>query len=132
MTSETLTLKVVTPSGLALEERVDEVVIKGDLGEFGVLAGHMQMVSGVVAGIIRYTGSEGEKNFIIHSGIAQVRDDIVTVLTEVLEKPDEVDVAASAKEAQELEHKLESGALSEDERERLSKHLLLARARAGI
>lgn len=132
MASETLTLKVVTPSGLALEERVDEVVLKGETGEFGVLAGHVPLVSAIVAGRIRYAGPEGRKTFIVHSGVAEVRDDTVTVLTEVVENPEEVDVSASAREAEELEHKLEGGGFTKEERKRLSRRLLLARARAGI
>ncbi len=132
MASETLTLKVITPSGLALEERVDDVVIKGDLGEFGVLPGHVSMISGVVAGRIRFTNSGGVKTFIVHSGMAEVRDDTVTVLTELLESPDDVDVSAASKEAEELNHRLESGGLSEEDRKLLSRRLLLARARAGI
>jgi len=130
--SETLTLKVITPSGLAVDEQVEEVVLKGDLGEFGVLAGHVPLISGIVAGKIRYANSGGEKTFIVHSGIAEVGNDSVTVLTEVVENPEDVDVAGSLKEAKELEHKLEGGGLAREERRRLSKRLLLVRARAGI
>ncbi len=132
MSTETLTLKVITPLGLALEERVENVVLKGDLGEFGVLAGHVSMVSTVIAGRIRYENSEGEKTFIVHGGIAEVRDDTVTVLTRALESPDEIDVKESSKEAEELQHRIESGVLTHEERDRLSERLQIARARAGI
>ncbi len=92
MASETLTLKVITPSGLALEEVVESVVLKGDLGEFGILAGHVPMVSTLIEGEIRYVNSEGEKTFLSGGGIAEVGgDDTVTVLTQLPEKTDPAD-----------------------------------------
>ncbi|MCY3973149.1 MAG: F0F1 ATP synthase subunit epsilon [Candidatus Dadabacteria bacterium] len=87
MSGQTLTLRVITPSGLALEERVSTVVLKGDLGEFGILAGHVPMVSTIVEGEMRYEGSGGSGSFIARGGITEVRDDTVTVLTKAVESP---------------------------------------------
>ena len=88
MSERLITLKVITPAGLALEERVSTVVLKGDLGEFGVLAGHVAMVSTVAEGEMRYEGPGGEGSFIARGGMAEVRDDTVTVLTKAPEAPD--------------------------------------------
>ena len=130
--AQTVTLKVITPDGLVLEEQAESVVLKGDLGEFGVLAGHVAMVSNIAPGRIRYVNAQGEKTLIAHGGISEVRDDTVTVLTEILESLDEVDVAESLKDAEEIENRLESGFLSEEEHERLYTRLRIVRARAGI
>ena len=88
MSEQTFTLKVVTPSGIALEERVSTVVLRGDLGEFGILAGHVRMVSTVAEGEMRYEGPGGKGSFTACGGIAEIRDDTVTVLTKSPENPD--------------------------------------------
>ncbi|WP_462137892.1 ATP synthase F1 subunit epsilon [Candidatus Mycalebacterium sp.] len=131
--AQNLTLKIITPAGLALEAPVETVVLKGDLGEFGVLAGHVAMVSNIVSGRIRYVDVQGgEKTLIAHGGISEVRDDTVTVLTQTLESPDEIDVAEAVRESEEIESRLESGFLGEEEHERLSDRLQIVRARAGM
>ncbi len=130
--AQNLTLKVITPAGLALEAPVETVVLKGDLGEFGVLAGHVAMVSNIVSGRIRYVDEQGEKTLIAHGGISEVRDNTVTILTQTLENPDEIDVAEAIKEFEEIESRLESGFLGEEEQERLSDRLQIVRARAGM
>ena len=96
MASEKITLKVITPSGPALEESVESVVLKGDLGEFGVLPGHVPMVSTLIAGEIRYVSSGGEKTLMVYGGVTEVADDTVTVLTAVPESPDEIYAAAKS------------------------------------
>ncbi len=126
-------MKVITPAGLALEEQVETVVLKGEMGEFGVLAGHVPMVSTLVAGTMRYESAKGEeKTFIIHRGVSEVREDTVTVLTKALESPGDMSVSEAAKEAEEIEQSLEDGSLSDEEHKRLSGRLMLVRARAGM
>lgn len=88
MSEQTLTLRVITPSGLEFEEWVSSVVLRGGLGEFGILAGHVSLVSTVVEGEMRYEGGPGGGgSFTAGGGIAEVRDDTVTVLTKSLKKP---------------------------------------------
>lgn len=98
MSEQTLTLRIVTPSGLAFEEQVSSVVLRGDLGEFGILAGHVSMVSTIVEGEMRYEGGPGGGgSFIARGGISEVKNDTVTVLTKALESPDGSDTGETTK-----------------------------------
>ena len=75
-------LQVITPMKLVVDERVDEVVAPGVVGEFGVLPGHVPFITVLAEGELRYKKGSHEKKLIVEGGIAEVRDDKVTVLTD--------------------------------------------------
>ncbi len=77
-----LHLQVITPVNLVIDERVDEVVAPGEVGEFGVLPGHVPFITLLAEGELRYKKGSLEKKMIVEGGIADVRDDRVTVLTD--------------------------------------------------
>lgn len=75
-------LQVITPIKLVVDERVDEVVAPGEVGEFGVLPGHVPFITILTEGELIYKKGSHEKKIIVEGGIAEVRDDMVTVLTD--------------------------------------------------
>ncbi|MFI5323137.1 MAG: ATP synthase F1 subunit epsilon [Thermodesulfobacteriota bacterium] len=75
-------LQVITPIKLVVDERVDEVVAPGEVGEFGVLPGHVPFITILTEGELKYKKGSHEKKIIVEGGIAEVRDDMVTVLTD--------------------------------------------------
>ena len=75
-------LQVITPSRLIVDDTVDEVVAPGEVGEFGVLPGHVPLISTLATGELRYKKGSVEKKLTVEGGLAEVRDDKVTVLTD--------------------------------------------------
>lgn len=67
-----LSLHVVTPEGKTLTEEVDEVSLPGLLGEFGVLPGHVPMLSAVRAGTVRYRKGQDRGVLAVGPGFAEV------------------------------------------------------------
>ena len=67
-----LALHVVTPEGKTLAEEVDEVSLPGLLGEFGVLPGHVPMLSAVKAGVLRYRKGPERGVMAVGPGFAEV------------------------------------------------------------
>ena len=67
-----LALHVVTPEGKTLAEEVDEVSLPGLLGEFGVLLGHVPMLSAVKAGVLRYRKGQERGVMAVGPGFAEV------------------------------------------------------------
>lgn len=67
-----LALHVVTPEGKTLAEEVDEVQLPGLLGEFGVLPGHVPMLSAVKAGVLRYRKGQERGVMAVGPGFAEV------------------------------------------------------------
>ena len=43
--ADTIKLQVITPTKLVVDEEVEEVVAPGELGEFGVLVGHIPLIT---------------------------------------------------------------------------------------
>jgi F-type H+-transporting ATPase subunit epsilon len=74
-------------------EKVDELEIPGAEGYFGVLPGHTPLLAMLKVGELWYRKG-GEKFYLsIAFGFAEVLPDRVTILAEVAERPDEIDVA---------------------------------------
>jgi F-type H+-transporting ATPase subunit epsilon len=88
-----LTLEVVTPEGLLLREEVDEVIAPGDRGYFGVLPGHTPMLSMLGAGEITYRVGPDKRRLTCFWGFCEVLPDRVSVLAEVGERAEDIDLA---------------------------------------
>lgn len=90
--AEKITLRLVTPSRLLLDEEVDEVTAPGSLGEFGVLPLHISFLSLLEAGEMSYKQGGERRHLAVSGGYAEVLDDVVTVLANAAEFSDEIDV----------------------------------------
>ena len=76
-----LRVSVVTPEKATLDTTADFVVLPLYDGEIGVQRGHSPFVGVLKPGEFRYTAAGVTHRYQIASGFAQVRDDVVTVLT---------------------------------------------------
>jgi F-type H+-transporting ATPase subunit epsilon len=88
-----LTLEVVTPAGLLLKEQVAEVVAPGADGYFGVLPGHTPFLGTLGAGEISYRRAETWHRLTCFWGFCEVLPDRVSILAEVGERAEDIDVA---------------------------------------
>lgn len=130
--ADKLDLKVITPSRVVVSEEVDEVVAPGELGEFGVLPGHVPFITLLMPGELKYKKGGTERNFIIWGGVSEVRDDKVTVLTDNVEDPRFVDSESAKREADEILEELKNFAGKSKELKELNMRLRLAQLKAGI
>ncbi len=131
--AEKLRLKIITPQRLVYDGEVEELVAPGELGEFGILPGHVPFLSVLFPGRLKFVNGDKEDVFIIHGGLADVKDNTVSILTDCSEKPKDVDVLAAEKDAEILQRQLDENSLDGDllQRTELDKKLRIARARAG-
>lgn len=89
---EALRLEIVTPDKVVLEANVDYVGAPGVDGEFGVLPGHIPLLSALSIGELYYRqGSETHWVFVA-GGFAEVADNKVSILAEAAELSSDVDV----------------------------------------
>ncbi len=106
-----LTLHVVTPTGQALEQEVDEVTLPGLLGEFGVLPGHVPLLAATKAGVLRYRAGGERGRLAIGPGFAQVDGKgAVVALVQKAVAADKVDREAAEKLLQDAEARLQKEA----------------------
>jgi F-type H+-transporting ATPase subunit epsilon len=117
-----LTLEVVTPDRALVTEQVDEVELPGAEGYFGVLPGHAPLLASLQVGELWYRF--GQEKFYLHVafGFVEVLPDRVTVLAQIAERAQDIDVAraeAAKKRAEEAVSKGSPHASMDFERARI-------------
>jgi F-type H+-transporting ATPase subunit epsilon len=88
-----LTLEIVTPDRALVNEQVDEVQLPGSEGYFGVLPGHTPLLAALQVGELWYRVGQEKHYLAIAFGFVEVLPDRVTVLAQIAEKSQEIDVA---------------------------------------
>ena len=83
--ADKITLRVVTPTQLLLEEEVDEVTAPGVLGQFGVLPNHITFLSLLEPGELSYKQGATRRYLAIGGGYAEVLDNVMTILAPTAE-----------------------------------------------
>ncbi|QOQ98661.1 ATP synthase F1 subunit epsilon [Helicobacter winghamensis] len=80
---ETLKLDIVTPEGKIFSNSVKSVTLPGSEGEFGVLPGHVGIVTTLRPGVIEVEKVDGKKEIVaINWGHVKVDETSVDVLAE--------------------------------------------------
>jgi F-type H+-transporting ATPase subunit epsilon len=98
--ADALTLRVITPERVALDQSVSSVRIPGVDGSIGILPRHAPMVAALDAGVMRYRTGGREETMFVSGGFAEVRDNTVRVISPAGELPTDIDEArARAAEA---------------------------------
>jgi F-type H+-transporting ATPase subunit epsilon len=72
---------VVTPEKTVLDQRAEFIAIPLYDGELGVLPGRAPLVGRLGFGELRARSGDKQRHLFIDGGFAQVRDDVVTILT---------------------------------------------------
>jgi F-type H+-transporting ATPase subunit epsilon len=113
-----LTLEIVTPERSLVNEQVDEVQLPGSEGYFGVLPGHTPLLSMLQVGELWYrVGSE--KHFLsIAFGFVEVLPERVTVLAQLAERPQDIDVNRADAAKKRAEERIARGPQSDVDFER--------------
>ncbi len=104
-----LTLRVITPEQIALDEVVDSVVFPAADGLTGVLPRHAPLVAALDSGDLKYTQDGREEHFFVSGGFAEVRDDTLRVITEASERVSEIDVTRAEQAAERARERLREG-----------------------
>ena len=118
-------LEVVTPENIVVSEEAQIVASPGSLGEFGVLSGHTPFLTTLKTGIIRYTDTSGNEQYVfVSGGFAEALPDKVTVLAESAEKRSDIDLERAKAALERAEKRLAE--------ERSREDIDFARARASL
>ncbi len=119
-----LHLQIVSADRSLVNEQVDEIEIPGAEGYFGVLPGHTPLLALLGAGELWYRrgpGDTGMHYLAIAFGFAEVQPDAVTILAQIAEKADDIDVARALAAKKRAEERLATPAMEMDfERARIA------------
>ena len=126
--SNKIHVEVVTPERRVLAQDVDEVILPGAQGSFGVLPGHTPMLAALGPGVAIIREGSRKDVLVISGGFAEVGPDQVTVLAETCERPAEIDRDRARRKVDELRGRL-GESLSPEDAESLRRRLLKQQAR---
>lgn len=90
-----LELVVVTPEGEALSGEVEQVVLPGEAGDFGVLESHERFLTPLQLGPMQIIRSDGSEWAAITGGFAEVDGSRVVVLVDSCAVASEIDHAST-------------------------------------
>lgn len=89
---KTFGLRVVTPERVFFDEPVEMVEFNTIEGEVGIYADHIPMTMIVAPGILTISQPERIRNAALHAGFVEILKDQVTILAEIVEWPEEIDL----------------------------------------
>ena len=102
-------LTIVTPQRKIVDRSVEEVILPGSEGFFGVLPGHAPLLSALKVGEITYReGNEGG-HVAVAWGFVEVLPDKVSVLADVAERAEDIDVERAKRAKERAEQRLREG-----------------------
>jgi len=128
--AQSFDLLLVTPTGIIFHGPVDEVVAHGPLGEFGVLAEHVNLMTALVPGLLEIWFPDGTRaQYLVTGGLVEVKDGAMTVLADEAVTPAPVDEASLRDEANAVEERIGHLSFYEDEYADAQNQLDLIRAR---
>lgn len=106
--ADTFKLLVTTPDRVFYEDDVTMVELTTSEGEIGIYAEHVPLTAVLIPCVMTIHADGDIKKAAVHGGIVEVLKDKVTVLAEVAEWPDEIDVARANEARLRAERRLAS------------------------
>src|SRR5262249_18049633 len=113
--ADKIQLEVVTPERRVLSEAVDMVTVPGLGGELGILPGHTPLISQLQTGVLSYVKGGSTSQLHVSGGFIEVRDDHVSVLAEIAERPEEIDAARARLAREHIERQLSAWSGTEED-----------------
>lgn len=126
-------VELLSPEKPLASVSVDRVHLPGVKGYLGIGANHAPFLSKLQAGIVTLEESnKGSYSYFVSGGYAQILNNKATVLVEVIEKPDEIDVERAKQAERRALERLEGASDLDLDIPRALSSLERARARLSL
>jgi len=131
--AETFPFRLIAPTGIIYEGPVEQVIAVGALGEFGVLANHVNYITSILPCVVAMQlGDSAVNEYLVTGGLAEVKDGAMTMLADAAMPVAAVDPVAAAPEVRAAEAKLSLMSFYDPGYAEAEQALKLARTRAEI
>ncbi len=84
-------LKIAASDRAFYDGPCQSLILPTPQGQYGILANHESMVVGIDAGQLRYQAAGAWTTVVIGVGFARIHDNMVIILADTVELPDEID-----------------------------------------
>lgn len=102
------TLRIITPDRIFYEGEASMVEFNTTEGEIGILKRHIPTTVIISPGILNIQEKEGEKQAALHAGFAEILQDKVVIMAEIVEWPHEIDLERAEDAKERAEERLRS------------------------
>lgn len=117
---------VITPEEKVMDETVSQVILPAHDGQMGILTSRAPVLVRLGAGPLRADIQGGaSRTYFVEGGIAQMKDDKLTILTDEATPADQIDLEAARAEFAQA-----SATVPTDEKSRKDRERAMRRARA--
>jgi len=107
MVKKKVHLKIITPTEIKVDQKVDMVIIRCIDGDMGIRHGHEPQSAALDYGIMRVMDGGKERPIAICGGIAEIKDNLLTVITNEAEWPEDIDRAQAQIDRDHVEKRLQ-------------------------
>ncbi len=112
--AEMFKLQIVTPERVFYEGDASMVELSTTEGDIGVYANHIPMTAIVAPGILKIHEGAEVKKAALHAGFIEVLPQEVTIMAEVIEWPDEIDIKRADEARIRAERRLKDNSAEND------------------
>ena len=107
-------VKIITPDRVFYTGEAEMIEFTTSSGQIGVYKKHIPLTTVLSPGAVIIHEADGEKVAAVHAGFAEVLPEQVTLLAEIAEWADEIDVARAEAAKQRAEERLQAKAADVD------------------
>jgi F-type H+-transporting ATPase subunit epsilon len=128
-----LKLEIVTPEKKVFEGSVESVTVPTANGEIGIFPNHAPLISSLKPGILTVVEKTGAEKMVVAGGFVEVNSNTVSVIADIAESSEEIDVNAAKESRDEAVKTLGSwSGGAADEFEAVSDRLAEAQAKLQL
>ena len=109
---------IVTPEQQVLDESVSQVILPAEDGLIGILTDRAPLLARIGLGELRVDLVGQTRRFLIEGGVAQMKDNKLTIVTNAAWAPEQLDAAAAQAEYDQAVARQATDTESADERNR--------------
>ena len=129
MSKNKLRLRIITPDVTKFDDEVELVIIRTIEGDVGFMANHIACSSVLDYGAVKIFNDDYERRIAVYGGLAQVKDNVLTILANDAQWPEDIDLARVEAEREQTERRLKD---SVDALEIQRYHVLMRRTLVQI
>jgi len=119
-----LHLRIATPEDVKYDDEAEMVIMRCITGDMGILANHEPTSAILDYGVLRVINDGEERRMAVFGGVAQVMDNVVTILANDAQWPEDIDAAFVESERERMKRRIQESA---DDLELQSNQVLMRR-----
>lgn len=108
------TVRIVTPRGLYREFNTSILNVVSTEGQLGVLRNHMPLVAILIISMLSTVEEDGRHRYAISGGTLYFKDNVATIMTDAVERSDEIDIERAQRAKQRAEERIKTVAEEQD------------------